>query len=205
MVDESDLPLTWKRVAERLDERPRGSAYQLSKRLGMNSSYFYRKLKSGGELTESQARLVRDFLGEGPPPSAGVAPPSGLRDRDRLPVFGYAAGDGGDRISLNETQVLDWLELPMGIALGPGEWFVVIMPGSQMEPRIFPGEKLVVRKGYPPARDQDVVVELEDGSALVKTYKGQRDGQIFLEQFNERKTLNVAATGARLHAVAFRL
>jgi len=201
-MDDAPQPLTWKRVAELIAERPRGAAYQLAQRLRMNSSYFYRKLKTGGELTETQARAVREFLGQPTAPAAHSPP---RPERSRLPVYGYAAASDGDRIALNQGEVLDWVELPMGIALGPGDYFVVRPLGSSMEPRIFPGETLVVRRGYPPARDKDVVIEFADGTGLIKTYKGQRDGRVFLEQYNPPKPLDFDATGVKLHAVAFKL
>lgn len=199
MVDEL---LTWDDVRRHLDDRPRGAAYKLAQRMGMNSSYLYRKLKSEGPLTAEQARQVRGFLSEAEPDATPVP----ASNRRRLPVYGYAAAGGDETIALNDGQVIDWLELPMGLELGPGDYFVVRAIGSSMEPRIFPGENLVVRRAYPPAKGKDVVVEFSDGTGLVKTYQGQRDGHVFLEQYNPAKTVNADATKVRaLHAVAFRL
>lgn len=200
-----DLALTWTIVAERLEALPRGAAYQLSKTLGMNSSYLYRKLKNGGDLTERQAQAVRAFFGEANETPTHQTPPP--RDTsNKLPVYGYAAATDGDRIALNEGEIIDWIELPHGLALGPGEFFGVRPMGSSMEPRIFPGETLVVRKNYPPARDKDVVIEFSDGSGVIKTYEGQRQGRVFAKQWNEPRTLDYDATTVRaLHAVAFKL
>ncbi|MBI1684440.1 S24 family peptidase [Caulobacter hibisci] len=197
--------LTWTIVAERLETMPRGAAYQLSKTLGMNSSYLYRKLKSGGDLSERHAQQVRAFFNETPPEPQQFGPPP-TSSRNKVPVFGYAAASDGERIALNEGEVIDWIELPHGLALGPGEFFGVRPMGSSMEPRIFPGETLIVRKNYPPARDRDVVIEFTDGSGVIKTYEGQRQGHVFAKQWNEPKTLTYEATKVRaLHAVAFKL
>ncbi|PZQ63376.1 MAG: helix-turn-helix transcriptional regulator [Phenylobacterium zucineum] len=200
----ADDTLTWDEVGRRVRALGRGAPYQLSQALGMNHSHFYRKIKgSTGELTERQARTVRDFLGE-----ASVAPRAlpDLPDRRRLPVYGYAAGGGEELIAFNDGDVVDYLDLPMGIELGPGDWFVIRLIGSSMEPRIFPGDPLVVRRKHPPTRGKDVVVEFTDGTAVVKTYYGQRDGQVFVEQWNERKLLNYpAVTVKALHGGIIKL
>lgn len=200
--------LTWREVANLIRPRGRGAPKRLSDALGMDSSDFYRRLKRGtGELRESEARIVRAFINDNDPPSAArAAPASAGPSAERLPVYGYAAASDGDRITLNDGSELETYELPMGLALGPGDYFVVRPLGSSMEPRIFPGETLVVRRGYPPGRGTDVVIEFRDGSALVKTYKGQRDGRIFVEQFNEPKILDFEATTVKaLHAVVIKL
>lgn len=200
-----DEPLTWKSLSARLAAMPRGSKHQLSKKLGLDPSDFYRRLNRSGELTERQARIVRAFLGESEAEAANDPGPPPTVSGPRLPIYGYAAASDGDLIALNEGHVVDWLELPHGLLLGPGEYFAVRPIGSSMEPRIFPGETLVVRRNYPPARDKDVVLEFADGSGLIKTYEGQRQGRIFVKQWNEPRTLDFDATGVKLHAVAFKL
>lgn len=199
--DVMDEALTWKAVGDQLTARGRGAAYQLAQALSMNSSFLYRKLKGRGEPTEAQARTIREFLGQTPQAA------SPMIDRRRLEVYGRpVAGDLEDRIYFAQGQAIDTLELPMGLALGPGEYFVARPPGSLMEPRVFSGETLVVRRDYPPAHGRDALIEFTDGTAIVRTYKGQSAGQVFGEQYNERKTTGFAATKVRaLHAVAFKL
>lgn len=201
MADAADIS-RWDEVAEALKARGRGAGYQLATAMGMNSSFFYRKLKSRTPLTVDQARAVRAFFArdDAPPPREGP-------DQGRsLPVFGYAAAGGDETIALGDGQVIEYLQLPLGLELGPGDWFAVRHPGSTMEPRIFPGEYLVVRRGYPAGKGKDVVVEFVDGSGVVKTYQTQRDGQVFVEQYNPPRVLNYEATRVRaLHGVAFKL
>ncbi len=97
------------------------------------------------------------------------------------------------------------MELPAGIA-PPGEAFVIQAFGSSMEPRIFDGEALVVVRRMPPVRDRDAVIEFSDGSAVVKTYKGQRNGRVFGEQFNPPQMVDYDATTVRaIHRVWCRL
>lgn len=199
---------TWDEVRARVDSLGRGAPYRLAQRLGMNTSYFYRKLKSESPLTARQAQVIKEFL-EGPDAVPTRGEGSGMPspgDRTRLPLYGYAAGSDGDIVALNEGNILDWIELPMGLRLGPGDYFAVRPIGSSMEPRIFAGETLIVRRNYPPARDKDFIAEFTDGSGVIKTYKGQRDGRVFAEQFNPPKTLDYDATRVKaLHAVAFKL
>lgn len=201
-MGEDDAVTRWDQLADRLKARPRGAGYQLAQALAMNSSFFYRKLKSRTELTARQAQIVAAFLSG--TQSAEPQPPAG--GPRGLPVYGYAAGGGEETIALNDGQIIEWLQLPLGLELGPGEWFAVRAIGSSMEPRIFPGEYLVVRRNYPPGHNKDVVVEFRDGTAVIKTYRAQRAGRVFVEQFNPPRGLDYEATAVKaLHGVAFKL
>lgn len=163
---------SWGDVAQILRTRPRGTQSALAAYLGMDPSYLSRMLKDGaGELTVAQARAITNFL-EGRPAESESRLVAG--SSRRLPVYGYAAASDGDRFVLNEGDILDEIELPMGIVLGPGEYFVVLPAGSSMEPRIFAGEPQVVRRNYPPGRDKKAVIEFRDGTAVIKNYRGLR-------------------------------
>ncbi len=204
-MTETDAVLSWDQVRQRIDALPRGTGYKLAQALGMNSSYFYRKVKGGGELTARQSAIVAMFLGEqvGELMPETPAPPA---DRTRLPVFGFAAAGGEDIIALNDGQIVDWLQLPNGLELGPGEYFAVRAIGSSMEPRIFSGEHMIARRNYPPGRGKDVIVEFKDGTGVVKTYSTQKDGHVFVDQYNPPKQLGFEQTTVKaLHAVAFKI
>ena len=197
-----DDVLTWAGLAKLLQAKGRGSGYQLATKLGMNPSQFYRSLKTTREMTERQARTAREFLGQ--PMEAPPALPN-RADRRRLEVFAFPAPADRDMVDLSRPDA-ERLELPMGLELGPGDYFVVRPISSASSPRIRPGEVLVVRRDYPPAHENDVVLEFTDGSGLVGTYKGQQGGHVHVEQFNPPKVLSFQATKVRtLHAVAFRL
>jgi phage repressor protein C with HTH and peptisase S24 domain len=213
-----DDAFTWKEVADRLSAMPRGSIKRFADKLGLHSTDVSRRISREGrkaregappnELSERHARLAREFFreAEGLPPLPGPAPEAATTRDRRLPVYGYAAGSDGDLIALNEGQVIDYVELPMGLLLGPGDYFVVRAIGSSMEPRIFPGEQLVVRRKFAPARGGDCIIEFSDGSGVVKTYKGMRDGRVFAEQYNPSKGVDYEAASVKaVHAVAFRL
>lgn len=174
----------------------------------MDRSFLARKLRTRDELTTGQAKIAQAFLDN--PEAAGVSEVAAEfrgASRTRLAVYGFPVpADDDDRFSLRDGQILDWLEMPMGLLLGPGEYFALQAPGSRMEPRIFPGETLVVRRNYPPARDKKCVIEFNDGTGVLKSYKGQHDGRVFAEQYNPNKAVDYDASSVKaIHAVAFSL
>ncbi|MDR7230612.1 phage repressor protein C with HTH and peptisase S24 domain [Caulobacter sp. BE264] len=209
----SDLT-DWHDVADRLVQMKRGAKHRLAKHLKMDPSYLARKLGKGGGLTIKESQAIEEFL-DSPDEAFASAEamtftPDSRAVRDepahlRVPVYGYAAASGGDRIAFNTGEIIDWMELPMGMA-PRGEVFVVRALGSSMEPRIFDGESLVIQRNVPPTRDRDALIEFNDGSGVVKTYKGQRDGQVFAHQYNEDRELRYPATSVKaLHTVFCRL
>lgn len=193
MTDNDDI-LSWADVKRRVEPLGRGAPYRLAQALKMNSSYFYRKLGSGGALTAPQRRAVLDFLSasEGVPAGPPIEVSQGL-----IPVFGYAAMGGEDLIALNEGNIVEWMRLPMGLAVGPGDWFVVKGIGTSMEPRIFAGDPLLVRRKHPATKGKDVLVEFTDGSGVIKTYEAERNGRVYVRQWNEPRLLDYDATKVR--------
>ncbi len=199
---------TWSDLRREIGRRPKGTQGKLAVAIQMDPSQLSRNLKTEGGLTVAQARSAEEFLRSaeaaeaahpGPRPQSGRDPRA---SKTRLPVYGYAAATDGDRFVLNEGQILEELELPMGISVGPGDYFIVRAAGSSMEPRIVAGEPQVVRWNYPPARDKGVVVEFNDGTAVIKNFKGWRDGRLWVEQFNPQKQIDYDSTKVKaLHAV----
>lgn len=119
----------------------------------------------------------------------------------RVPEYGYAAASLGDRFALNEGQILDWVDLPMGMQLR-GDFFVVRTMGSSMEPRIWAGERKLVQRNVPPGRDQDAVIEFNDGSGVLKTFRKQQSGKIFAFQYNPEQEIQYEGASVRaMHAV----
>lgn len=201
-----DAALTWPAVKAWIDKQPRGAQRKLALALEMDPSDLNRRLKGKADLSERHARLARAFMdGEDAEPSSAPARPV-YTSPTRLPVLGYAAGDDGNLVLLNEGEPIDWLDLPQGIALSPGEYFVVRHVGPSMEPRFFPGANHVVRRNYPPAYGRDALIELKDGHGAIKLYKGERDGKVFGEQFNPPMTVNFDSGKVKaVHAIMFTL
>ena len=74
--------------------------------------------------------------------------------------------------------------------------------GSSMEPRIFEGEPLLVLVRQPPLRNGDALIEFNDGTGVVKSYRGTRDGQVFAHQYNPDEDRRYEATKVKaLHRV----
>lgn len=141
--------------------------------------------------------IAKDFL-EGSDPSGSAA---SKRPKDEVPFYGYAAGGGEELIAFTPGQFEDAIKLPRGLTLSD-EYFAVQAIGSSMEPRIFAGERRLARLNTPPSRDTDVVVEFHDGTALLKTYKSQRDGLIYCHQWNPDKEVRIEATKVKaLHSL----
>jgi phage repressor protein C with HTH and peptisase S24 domain len=121
----------------------------------------------------------------------------------KVPVFGYAAAGGEDRIAMASDHVLEEIEIPSGLTRGPV--IGIRVSGDSMAPRLFSGELVIVGVGVPPARDRDCVVEFRDGTAIVKEYKGQRDGWVFLRQYNPDSEVKVNSADVKsVHAVLLR-
>jgi phage repressor protein C with HTH and peptisase S24 domain len=106
-------------------------------------------------------------------------------------------------VAIATDQVLDRIEIPAGLTRG--EAFAIRVSGDSMEPRLYSGELVIVGKGVPPQKNGDCVVELRDGSALVKQYRSQKDGVVFLHQLNPDQELRLDAAKVRaIHAVLYR-
>lgn len=198
---ETALPHTWADVKALVDDRPPGTIAALSRYLDIDSSQVSRSLKEGrGELKVAQAMMVLDFINGIPRADRDVATPA-ASDR-RLRTYGFAAANDSDRFMLSPGSELDPAALPPGIDLDPDTHFVVKVPGSWMEPRVFPGELVIARRNLPPGRDKTAVVEFMDGWGLLMNYRARRDGRVFGEIFNPQQLVDFDATTVRaLHAV----
>ncbi|HZL00491.1 MAG TPA: S24 family peptidase [Caulobacteraceae bacterium] len=180
-------------IKERL-ERSGRSQSALGRHLGRDVHHVGRLIRSPRELTPSVAAQVESFFATDVPADPGTI---------RIPVFGYAAAGGEERISLASDHVFDEIEVPIGLVRGDA--MGIRVAGDSMEPRLFSGELLIVARGVAPARFGDCVVELRDGTAVVKQYRGQRDGKVYLYQFNPEREFPVeGALVKALHAVVYR-
>jgi len=189
--------LTWRAIADRLEEKPRGAKNQLAKKLGLDPSDLARRLKRDTEPTASQLEVIQSFLAGEAGASGESAMPA--RSGQRVRVFGYAALGGDDRVALASDQVLDEITVPAGI-MRPGA-FILRLVGESMHPRLRSGEQVVVEPDIPPVRNEDVLVELRDGTGIVKEYRGQKDGYVFLFQYNPEREIKLPLTQvSRMHA-----
>jgi phage repressor protein C with HTH and peptisase S24 domain len=193
-------PLDWMSVGQQVDALGRGGRARLARALEMDRSQLARTLRRRGEYpTTVQAKKIDELLSGADPVEVGRVVP--MSTAIRVPEYGYAASSGGDRIEMTEAGIIDLIELPMGMQLR-GDYFVVRAPRSSMEPRIWAGERKLVQRNVPPGRDQDCVIEFHDGSAVLKTFRKERDGQVFAFQYNPEQELRFDAAAVKaIHAV----
>lgn len=191
--------MDWQTIAQRLDAAPRGTRSRLADALKMDRSQLARTLRQRGFPKADQLKVIETFLEDPASPNVSVLPERD--DRIRVPLYGFAAGGGHERFAFNDGEILDWVELPRGMIL-KGDFFVVQAIGSSMEPRIWPGERKLVQRRVPPGRDQDAVIEFHDGTAVLKTYRRERDGFVFAQQFNPEQELRYPASDVKaIHAI----
>jgi phage repressor protein C with HTH and peptisase S24 domain len=173
----------------------------LARHLAMDPSAFSRLLRGERRIQADEANAIAAFFaaaGEGA--DAAAAPPVAAVG---VPVFGYAAASNGERIALASDQIVEHTQAPMIGGRAPD--FGVRVSGESMAPRLLPGETVYVRRGLAPARNKDVVIELADGTAIVKTYLRARDGYVYFQQWNPEQELRLAWDQiAAMHAVILR-
>ena len=207
---------TWATVGDRLEGLPRGSKNKLAIELELDPSDMGRRIErsrrrktfapgkdSSAEPTAAQARTIEAFFqrrgsqaaDDMPPPPAPTPRQAPVEASRRIPVYGYAAAGDEDRVAMASNQVLDYVDVPVGLVRG--EAFIVRTVGESMYPRLRSGEPVLVERGVPPVRNDDVLVELADGTGLVKEYRGQRDGYLLLFQYNPERELKIPLTQVR--------
>lgn len=197
-MDPSEIPDRLRRAGK--------SQSDLARWLNLDPSSLTKTIKGLRRLKADELFKIEAFFDQAPEPSRGVGEGAPARWRApttrRIPIYGYAAAGGdGERVALATGQVIDWIELPP-LWQGSGEFFGVRVLGDSMEPRYHAGEIAVARAGLPPRRDADVIAEFNNDTALLKTYKGARDGRVFLQQWNPEKSLDFDASSVRaLHSV----
>lgn len=119
----------------------------------------------------------------------------------RVPVYGYAAAGGEDRVAYADDQVLEWRE-PPPLWNGAGFLAYVRLGGASMEPRYFAGELAPVLLGVPPANGQDCLIEFVNSTALIKNYIGRKGPKLQARQYNPGKELTFDLADIRaLHAI----
>jgi phage repressor protein C with HTH and peptisase S24 domain len=180
----------------------RRSQADLARHLELDPSSLVKVLAGSRRVTPVEVLKIEQYFGEALEVE-GVGPVGARKARasSRVPVYGYAAAGGDDRIAFAEDRVLDYIDPPPWWN-GAGELIYVRLVGESMEPRYFSGEILPVRLNVPPAKNQDCLILFNDATAIVKTFTGRRDGKVWALQYNERKEVHFEASSIQaLHAV----
>lgn len=112
---------------------------------------------------------------------------TGSPDRP-LPVYGARGGDGSGVIMLNKREPIDWVARPPELQ-NVAEAFAVVISGDSMEPRYHEGEIAWIHPGKPCLAKKGVLIEFEDGHALVKEFVNQTSDTLRVRQYNPAKVL----------------
>ena len=118
---------------------------------------------------------------------AGEIPP-GPRD---LPVLGAAVGGLPESFEFS-GQIHEYIERPpqlVGVPNGYGLYVV----GDSMEPRFAAGEIVYVSPNRPVTRGCYVVIQLADGSGMLKRFVSRDNDKVVLEQLNPSERLEQMA------------
>lgn len=180
-------------IRSRLRETGRTQA-ALALHLGKSKDSVSRLVAGQRSMDVEELEAVKSFFGDDQP----VAPAY-----IQIPVYGYAAAAGDDRVMIASDQVLEHVEIPAGLTRGDA--IGIRVAGDSMYPRLFSGELVIIERNVPPVRNKDAVIEMKDGSAIVKEYRGQKDGIVFLHQYNPEGEVRVPLIQVRnMHAVKYR-
>lgn len=179
-------------IRRRLEETGRTQA-ALARHMGISKDSASRLVNGMRSMDLEELEAIKSFFGDDQPAAPVYV---------RLPVFGYGAAGGDDRVALASDHILDHVEIPAGLVRG--EAFGVRVAGASMYPRLFDGETVIAERNVPPTRNREVVVELNDGTGLVKEYRGQKDGFLFLWQYSPEQEVRIPITSVRAMHSAFR-
>ena len=197
VVDPKDIPDRLRRAGRNQSE--------LARFLALDPSSLTKTIKGTRALKVDELNKIEQFF-EGDGYEVPVISTATRRPQRRIPIYGYAAGGGGgeERIAFNSGGIIDFIE-PPPLWNGAGDLMGIRILGDSMVPRLFEGEMVIAQVNLPPLRGQDAVIEMTDGSALVKTYRGSTARVIEAEQWNPQKPLTVDKERVRaVHAVVWR-
>lgn len=127
------------------------------------------------------------------------------RPAGQVPLLGYAGANGSGVFLWDLENPMGWVDAPP-LRDSATQSVAVRVPNDMMDPRLFAGELIYVGLGIAPARNGDTIFEFMDGTAMILTYAGSRQGHIFGRQYNPDEECRFEATKVRnLHAVTMRL
>ncbi len=198
VVDPKDIPARLQR-----DGR---SQSELARFLHLDPSSLSKTIKGSRRLKADELLKIEDFFGGRSGEGAEVETLSVRRQVGprRIPVYGYAAAGGDDVLAFNSGQVIDFIE-PPPLWNGAGDLVAIRVLGDSMEPRLFEGETVIAQINLPPTKGSDCIIEMIDGTAVVKTYRGLTAGSVEATQWNPGKSLRFDRNRVKaLHAVIWR-
>lgn len=106
---------------------------------------------------------------------------------DFIPVYGTVSG-AGDTIIINFDQEIGTVLRHPSQANVVKAWAFRVH-GDSMAPRYRDGELAFVNGGYEPSKDDDCVIELNDGAILIKTFIRKTSKEVIWSQLSPPKEL----------------
>jgi phage repressor protein C with HTH and peptisase S24 domain len=102
-----------------------------------------------------------------------------------VPVYGMAAAGDSELVVLNENSIVEHVAYspPTGSSM-PADAFGVVVRGDSMSPRFQPNEIVIVNPHIMPRKHEECLVEMTDGTALVKIFERREANRYILSQYN---------------------
>jgi len=119
-------------------------------------------------------------------------------------VYGYAAG-AGERVVVAAGSEIRWVPIHPG-QKGYSRVGAAEVVGESMYPRFKPRELAYFVFDLQPPRGDDVIIELADGTAMIKEYVGRTSDNLMVKEFfPEERTFDIPLSDVTaLHAVVGR-
>ncbi len=175
---------------------PRGAKTRLARAMGVDPATIKKIFRGERALKVDELPKIEKFLKQ-------QVEAANQNTRGTAPMFGYVAA-AGESISLEAQDVRRRVPIHPAQAeyASPG---VVEVLGESMYPRYKPRELVYFVFGLAPRRGDDAIIQLSDGSAMLKEYVMQKDGRTFLKEYHpEERQFSIESTGLKLHAVVGR-
>jgi phage repressor protein C with HTH and peptisase S24 domain len=203
-----------RRLVTLVDANPAHTLQSLSLAIGRNHAYLHQYVMTGSprELKESDRRTLahlldcdeselRDASELAPGARDDVAPgalkrsPPMITNSRNLPILGHAKG-GEDAFFIDNGEIAGYTMRPH-VLDGVNDAYAVEFWDTSMEPALKHGHLGWVHPRKPVKPGDDVVVQLNDGQALVKTLVRRTDSHVVLRQYNPPKDFKVERTAIK--------
>lgn len=208
--------LTQPQAAERfgIDSAAGWGKYETGKAPSIFRPDVQRRLVEAVNASVEDLQIERSRLSSSPTPAIGVSRPAAPSDAPRradpapfpgmVAVYGYAAGEG-ERIVVASGSEIRWIPMHPG-QRGYAKIGAAEIVGESMYPRYKPREMAYFVFDLQPPRGDDVIVELDDGTAIIKEYGGRTADHLILREFYpEERTFDLPLSKVKsLHAVVGR-
>jgi SOS-response transcriptional repressor LexA len=195
------------RLVALVDANPEHTLQSLSLALGRNHAYLHQYVVTGSprELRDRDRRIISRLLGcdeselrdddgaartvPGAPDLALPRTPPMVTNTRNLPILGHAKG-GEDAFFIDNGEIAGYTMRPH-VLDGVNDAYAVEFWDTSMEPALKHGHLGWVHPRKPVKPGDDVVVQLNDGQALVKTLIRRTDSHIVLRQYNPAKDFKI--------------